>query len=130
MSYRSQVACAWCGPLFACGFFVGLLPLAHFIMPPHPTGSSTSIAVSPSWNAQQIAEFIQTDTVQKRLGLFIAMLATGLLAPFFAVISIQMKRIEKACPVLAYAQLVAGACTVLAIVLPIMLFQGILYRPD
>lgn len=130
MNYRSQIACAWCGPLFAFGFFVGLLPLAHFIMPPPPTGASTSIAVSPSWNAEQIAEFISTDTVRKRLGLFIAMLATGLLAPYFAVISIQMKRIEKASPVLAYAQLVAGACTVLAIVLPIMLFQGILYRPD
>lgn len=119
MNYRSQVACAWCGPLMTFGFFVGLLPIAHFIMPP-----------LPSWSAEQIAAFMQDDTVLKRLGLFIAMLSTGLLAPFYAVISIQMKRIEKASPVLAYAQLVAGACTVLEIVLPMMLWQGILYRPE
>jgi len=119
MNYRSQVVCAWCGPLMTFGFFVGLLPLAHFIMPP-----------LPSWNAEQIAAFMQHDTVMKRLGLFIAMVSTGLLGPFYAVISIQMKRIEKVSPVLAYAQLVTGACTVLEIVLPMMLWQGILYRPD
>jgi hypothetical protein len=119
MNYRSQVVCAWCGPLMTLGFFIGLWPLAHFIWPP-----------APSAGAAEIAAFFQTDTVLKRLGLFIAMVCTGLLAPFYAVISVQMKRIENVSLPLTYTQLVAGACTVLEIVLPMMLWQGIAYRPD
>lgn len=119
MNYRSQVVCAWCGPLMTLGFFIGLWPLAHFIWPP-----------APSETAEQIALFFQTDTVMKRTGLFIAMLSTGLLAPFYAVISVQMKRIEGVSLPLTYTQLVAGACTVLEIVLPMMLWQGVAYRPD
>ncbi|HTK61211.1 MAG TPA: hypothetical protein VL595_02500 [Pseudonocardia sp.] len=101
------------------GFFIGLWPLAHFIWPPAPTET-----------AEQIAQFFQTDTVLKRTGLFIAMLSTGLLAPFYAVISVQMKRIEGVSLPLTYTQLVAGACTVLEIILPLMLWQGVAYRPD
>jgi hypothetical protein len=102
------------------GFFVGLWPLAHFIWPPAPTET-----------AEQIAQFFQTDPVLKRTGLFIAMLSTGLLAPFYAVISVQMKRIEGGTTLpLTYTQLVAGACTVLEIILPLMLWQGVAYRPD
>jgi len=119
VNYRSQVFCAWCGPVMTLGFFIGLWPLAHFIWPPAPTET-----------AEQIAQFFQTDTVLKRTGLFIAMLSTGLLAPFYAVISVQMKRIEGASLPLTYTQLVAGACTVLEIILPLMLWQGVAYRPD
>lgn len=119
MNYRSQVFCAWCGPVMTLGFFIGLWPLAHFIWPPAPTET-----------AEQIAQFFQTDTVLKRTGLFIAMLSTGLLAPFYAVISVQMKRIEGVSLPLTYTQLVAGACTVLEIILPLMLWQGVAYRPD
>jgi len=119
VNYRSQVFCAWCGPVMTLGFFIGLWPLAHFIWPPAPTET-----------AEQIAQFFQTDTVLKRTGLFIAMLSTGLLAPFYAVISVQMKRIEGVSLPLTYTQLVAGACTVLEIILPLMLWQGVAYRPD
>jgi hypothetical protein len=102
------------------GFFIGLWPLAHFIWPP-----------SPGMSAPEVAAFFQDDTVLIRLGLFIAMLSTGLLAPFYAVVSVQMKRIEgKYSLPLTYTQLVAGACTVLEIILPLMLWQGVAYRPD
>jgi len=119
MTYRNQVACAWCGPLMTFLFFIGLLPIGHFIWPP-----------APSLNAEQIAAWFAHDTVNKRLGLFIAMLGTGLLAPFYAVISAQMRRIEGAPHTLVYAQLAAAACTVLEIILPLMLWQGIAYRPE
>jgi hypothetical protein len=47
------------------------------------------------------------------------------------VISVQMKRIEGPYSLpLTYTQLVAGACTVLEIILPLMLWQGVAYRPD
>ncbi|MBB3606153.1 hypothetical protein FHT40_005842 [Mycolicibacterium sp. BK556] len=119
MNYRNQVVCAWCGPLMTLLFFIGLLPLAHFIWPP-----------APSESAAQIAAFFQDDTVAKRLGVFIAMVGTGLLAPFYAVISQQMRRIEGVSRTLVYGQLAAAACTTLEIILPLMLWQGILYRPD
>lgn len=119
MNYRTQVLCAWAGPAMTLGFFIGLLPLAHFIMPP-----------SPSDSAQEIAAFFQDDTVAKRIGVFIAMVSTGLLAPFYAVITNQMKRIEGVSRPLAYGQLAAGACTVVEIILPLMLWQGVLFRPD
>ncbi len=119
MTYRNQVACAWCGPLMTLLFFIGLLPIGHFIWPP-----------APSLSAEQIAAWFAHDTVNKRLGLFIAMLGTGLLAPFYAVISAQMRRIEGAPRTLVYAQLAAAACTVLEIILPLMLWQGVAYRPE
>jgi hypothetical protein len=118
VNYRNQVACAWCGPLMTLGFFIGLWPLAHFIWPP-----------APGWSANHIAHFFQHDTNAKRAGLLIAMLSTGLLAPFYAVISNQLRRIEGPSKPLAYSQLAAGACTVLEIILPLMLWQGVAYRP-
>ena len=119
MKYRNQVISAWCGPLMTLLFFIGLLPLAHFIWPPAPSDS-----------AEQIAAFFQDGTVAKRLGVFIAMVGTGLLAPFYAVISHQMRRIEGVSRTLVYGQLAAAACTTVEIILPLMLWQGILYRPD
>ncbi len=119
MNYRNQVVCAWCGPLMTLLFFIGLLPIGHFIWPP-----------APSLSAEQIAAWFAHDTVDKRLGLFIAMIGTGLLAPFYAVISAQMRRIEGAPRTLVYAQLAAAACTVLEIILPLMLWQGVAYRPE
>lgn len=118
MNYKNQVFCALCGPLMTLGFFIGLWPLAHFIWPP-----------APGWSAQHVAHFFQADTVAKRGGLLIAMLCTGLLAPFYAVISNQMRRIEGVSKPWTYGQLAAGACTVLEIILPLMLWQGIAYRP-
>ena len=100
------------------GFFIRLWPLAHFIWPP-----------APGWSAEHIAHFFQTDTVAKRAGSLIAMLATGLLAPFYAVISNQLRRIEGASKPWTNSQLAAGACRVLEIILPLMLWQGIAYRP-
>lgn len=41
-----------------------------------------------------------------------------------------MRRIEGAPRTLVYAQLAAAACTVLEIILPLMLWQGVAYRPE
>jgi len=80
VTYRNQAVCAWCGPLMMLLFFIGLFPIGHFIWPP-----------APSLSADEIAAWFAHDTVGKRIGLFIAMLGTGLLAPFYAVISAQMR---------------------------------------
>ena len=80
-------------------------------------------------SAAEIAAWFAHDTVGKRIGLFIAMLGTSLNDCFYAVISAQMRRIEGA-RTLVYAQLAAAACTVLEIILPLMLWQGVAYRPE
>ena len=119
MSYRLQIACAWCGPLMTLGFFVGLMLLAGFIPPPSPADS-----------AAEIAQMYRDNTTGIRLGLFIAMLATGLLCPFYAVIAVQMKRIEGRSSPLTYTQIIAGACSTLEIVLPMMIWQAAAFRPE
>jgi hypothetical protein len=119
MSYRLQIACAWCGPLMTVGFFVGLLLFAHFIPPPSPADS-----------AAEIAQMFRDNTTGIRVGLFIAMLATGLLCPFYAAIAVQMKRIEGRWSPLTYTQIIAGACSTLEIVLPVMIWQAAAFRPE
>ncbi|EHB59164.1 hypothetical protein MycrhDRAFT_1600 [Mycolicibacterium rhodesiae JS60] len=119
MSYRSQLLCIWCGPVMALGFFVGLAPLAGFIPPPSPTES-----------AQQIAEMFAADPTKIRIGLFVAMLSTGMLCPFYAAIAVQMKRVEGGSRPLTYAQMIAGAVTVVAIILPLMIWQAAAFRPE
>lgn len=119
MSHRAFVLSAWSGPLMTLGFFVGLMLLAHFIPPP-----------SPAADADQIAQMFRDNTTGIRIGLFISMLATGLLCPFYAAITIQMVRIERGWSVLSVTQAVAGACSVLEIVLPMMIWQTAAFRPE
>lgn len=119
MSYRLQIICVWCGPLMTLGFFVGLMLLAGFIPPPSPADS-----------AAEIAQMFRDNTAMIRLGLFIAMLATGLLCPFYAAIAVQMKRIEGRSSPLTYTQIIAGACSTLEIVLPMMIWQAAAFRPE
>ena len=119
MSYRLQIACAWCGPLMTLGFFVGLLLFAGFIPPPSPADS-----------AAEIAQMFRHNTTGIRVGLFIAMLATGLLCPFYAAIAVQMKRIEGRWSPLTYTQIIAGACSTMEIVLPMMIWQAAAFRPE
>jgi hypothetical protein len=60
----------------------------------------------------------------------VVVLGAALLGPFFAVISVQMRRIEGPRPTLAYAQLVLGACFILEIIFPMMAIQTAAFRPE
>jgi hypothetical protein len=54
----------------------------------------------------------------------------ALVAPFVAVISIQMKRIEGASPILTYTQLSAGSVGALFFIIPSLIFSCAAYRPE
>lgn len=118
MSKGVQKACAWCGPIFAVVFFAGML-IGGFLPP-----------FSPHANAQAVADFYRDDTTLVRLGLFVMMVAAGITAPFVAVISVQLKRIEGAQSPMAYLQLVAGAVGVVAILVPVFVFTAAAFRPE
>ena len=101
------------------GFFVGLMLFAGFIPPP-----------SPASDAATIATMFRDHTIGIRVGLFISMLATGLLCPFYAAISMQMRRTEGQWSALSLTQAIAGACSTLEIVLPMMIWQAAAFRPE
>ena len=115
MSIRTQRLFAWCGVAFAVTFFGGMV-LAG-LLPPHPPSDSAAAATT-RW---------VTDPQLRRLGLWLCMMAAGLGAPFAAVISVYLKKIEPAgsCSNL---QLIGGALGVVAILIPVFLWCAAGYR--
>jgi hypothetical protein len=100
-------------------FFVGLGLIAHFIPPP-----------SPGMTARAVARMYQQHHIRIRIGVSIAAMAAILLAPFFAVIGVQMRRIEGRHSPLAFVQMMLGACLVLVFIVPMWTWQAAAYRPD
>jgi hypothetical protein len=119
MAGRAQMACAWSGVGFVVVFLLGFWVFAGFVPPPAPGASAEMIAARYAGNRTGI-----------RIGLVLTMFASGLLCTWFAVISIQMRRIEGRRSVLAYAQMIAGAATVIEFLLPPMFWQAAAYRTD
>jgi hypothetical protein len=115
---KIQRACIWAGLAMVPVFFVGLGLIAHFIPPPSP-GMSTSA----------VARMYQQHHVRIRIGVSIAALAAPLLAMFFGVIGVQMRRIEGRYSPLAYVQMMLGACLVLVFIVPMLTWQAAAYRP-
>lgn len=119
MSCKDQWLCLWCGPLFIVLLFFGFWFCAGFIPPS-----------SPMLTADQVVAFYQAHLGMIRLGLAISMLSSGLLVPFAAVISTQMKRIQGIGPTLAYTQLSAGGANVLVFVIPYLIWAAATFRPE
>ena len=71
----------------------------------------------------------QLHHVRIRIGVSIAALAAPLLALFFGVIGVQMRRIEGRYSPLAYVQMMLGACLVLVFIVPMWTWQTAAYRP-
>lgn len=119
MNMRNQMLCTWSGPVFVAGFTVGFWFLAHYLPPPSPNVSATDIAA-----------LYQQHTGQIRLGMFLMMACSALVAPFVAVISVQMKRMEDGAGVLTYTQLSAGTVGILFLILPALLWTVAAFRPE
>lgn len=119
MNSRSQLLCAWSGALYFGLFLVGFVLLARFI-PPLP----------PLTSAEAVAAIFREHTVAIRAGNMLMMLGSGLAVPFAAAIAIQLRRIEGATPVLAYAQLGAGTFTAIITLIPAMIWTLMAFRPE
>jgi len=100
--------------IFGTGFL-----LAGFIPPPSPNAS-----------AEQIAQMYQDHANLIRTGLILTVVAAALLGPYFAVISVQMRRMEGSRPILANLQLALGAITIIEFIIPVVIMQVAAFRPD
>jgi hypothetical protein len=87
--------------------------------------------ISPMRNANEIAHFWSTNTGLKRLGLVLLLAASGLQAPFGALLAIRIRQMDpgRYSP-LAYTQLVATGLAVVAIIMPTFAFAAASYRPE
>ncbi|MCV7412597.1 hypothetical protein [Mycobacterium florentinum] len=118
MDTSVQKVAAWCGLAFAAVFCCGFA-IAGFIPPP-----------APGLSAREVAALYAEHHMRIRFGLLIATLGSAVLAVWVAVIGVQMRRIEGRQSVLAFAQMVAGACLILEFLFPLLVWQTAAYRND
>jgi hypothetical protein len=115
---RSQLLCAWSGPLFCALFGIGLVALAQFIPPPTAHDS-----------AAQVVRLYSEHTDRLRAGLVLMMTSAAFFAPWAAGVSVQLKRIEGRFSPMAYTQLACGAAGVLVVLMPVMVMIVASFRP-
>ena len=119
MDTRTQMLCAWCGIAGLTLFIVGFWFIGGFVPPP-----------SPNHGALWVQRFYMHHTDLKRVGLVLTMIAGTMTAPWVAVISTQLKRIEGHYSPLAYTQLGLGMLGVLLFLFPAMLMEAAAFRPN
>jgi hypothetical protein len=119
MDSRVARLCAWSGVAMMVFWMVGFWMFAGFVPPPSPTAT-----------AQEITRLYLTHPNSIRFGLLLTAVGSALLAPYCALISIQLTRIEGERPLLAYTQLILGATLILEFIFPVMALQAALFRAD
>jgi hypothetical protein len=119
MSAGSQKLCVAMGLPMLALWLVGFAACAGFVPPP-----------SPHQTAAEVAAMYREDTDLIRLGLVLSVIGSALLAPFIAVISVQLKRIEGRSSPLTYAQLALGSTLPVVFILPIMVLETATFRLD
>ena len=98
MSAKIQRWCVWGGVPMVVLWMIGFWAFAGFLPPPSPLNTP-----------QMLAAMFAEDRTAIRIGLLITAFAATLLAPFFSVITVQMRRIEGPSSPMAYAQLALSA---------------------
>ena len=116
---RVQLLCAWCGPVMVALLGIGLVLLAGFMPPPHPTDS-----------AGEIRSLYLDDLTQIRIGLCLMMAGVALIVPWGAAIAAQTNRIRTGTPVLTYTQLGCVAVATMIGVASVIAWGAASFRPD
>jgi hypothetical protein len=119
LNKKLQKICAYCGIPAMAVFFIGMA-IMTFIPP-----------LSPALSPDQVAEVYRTYTTQIRAGG--VMVATSAMPAilFFAAVSMQLRALEgTGRPVLAYAQMIAGAANIQFFIMPGLLWCIAAFRPE
>lgn len=119
MSYKRHYFAAWSGVAFIVLFGVGWAWLGGMVPPPSPAAS-----------ADQIAQFFRADTISILFGMLVIMIGVALLVPFFALMSLQMARIEGRWPLCALICAIAAAINIVYFVLPVLFWVAAAFRPE
>jgi hypothetical protein len=109
----------WCWPVAVVGAGVAFAFVAGFVPPP-----------APSLSAPELAAVFDANRNGIRIGILIAMFATALMLPFFAVVSAEMKKIEGRLGLLAPIQF--GGAIMLVMIFQIigLAWLSASYRPE
>lgn len=115
----TQVAMAWCGPMFTLCLFGGWGLLGGFI----PLVPATD-------SAAQVAAHYASHRSLHLTGLTIAMAGAFLTLPFSLVVSMQLRRAERGFPTMAVLQFASGIIVTLVLTIPIVFFMVGSFRPE
>lgn len=110
--------CVWSGVAAITCFTFGFV-FAGFIPPP-----------SPSWSIERVVAYYQQHATGIRAGMVLMMISGMFVPPLVALISVQMRRIPGAHPILVYAQLSAGTLGAVFFITGALVFIVAAYRPD
>lgn len=116
---KTQLLCAWAGPLAQVLWVAGFWLLARWIPPPSPSDDPLAVQTMYLNNLEGI-----------RAGMLVATMGAALLGPFSAALATQMKRIEGRNSPLAYTQLGLGMVTILLFVIPCFVMEAAAFRPE
>ena len=120
MNATLQRFCVWSGFSGVLLFFLGMV-LAGMIPPPAPSVPADAVATEFTENATRI-----------RFGWLLCLMSTIFVLPFFALISVYLRRLEhRDFPVFSYTQLAAGAVNAaIGFYLPSLVMLITAFRPE
>ncbi|MDP9182880.1 MAG: hypothetical protein M3P04_08930 [Actinomycetota bacterium] len=114
---RVQRWSLWSGPVFLAVFFGGILCAGW--LPP----------MRANLSAQQVASIYADHTDRIRLGAVLIGMSGPFQGIWSALMSCQLRRIERDRPLLTYLQLVAGGVGILVVVIPAFVFGAAAFEP-
>jgi membrane protein implicated in regulation of membrane protease activity len=85
---------------------------------------------APSLTAQKVGALYEAHRSEIRIGMLVALVASTLLFPFFAAISVQIARIERRTPLLAMLQFGGAVLLLVFFALCSMLWIAATFRPE
>ncbi|MGW5514393.1 hypothetical protein [Nocardia africana] len=88
------------------------------------------LPLGPSYSTQRVVDFYSDGGTLRMAGLVIAQLGIAFTIPLVTVITIHLLRVEGRIPILAFVQMVAGTVAAMLLILPMMLFAVIAFRPS
>jgi hypothetical protein len=119
MHVTIEKAAAWLGLAMLGGFFVMFWGIAGLIPP-----------MSPSYSAEQVAAIYSEHHLRIRIGMAMMILLAFLFAPFFALMSRQVRRIEGYWGVMSLTQILLSVTFPFGFALCAIFATAAAYRPD